>query len=111
MKRRVQSIKVPLFLYHNMDKKGYTYILTNQRNWTLYVWVTSNIEQRMLQHKYKTFDGFTAKHNLSILVRLQEFSTISEAILQEKKIKWRTRYKKLQLIEKYNPERNNLAEI
>lgn len=94
-----------------MDKKGYTYILTNQRNWTLYVWVTSNIEKRILQHKHKTFDGFTAKYNLSILVRLQEFISISEAIIREKKIKWRTRLKKIKLIEEHNPERNNLAEI
>jgi putative endonuclease len=94
-----------------MSKLWYTYILTSQKNWTLYVWVTSDLTKRLLQHKNKTYDWFTSRYNISQLVWFQECNTIQEAIINEKKIKWRTRLKKLQLIEQENPERKDLAEF
>ena len=43
-------------------KKGFTYILFNHINGTLYVGVTSNLKERITQHKEKSFDGFTKKY-------------------------------------------------
>lgn len=92
-----------------MSKVWYTYILSSKRNGTLYIGVTSNLEQRIQQHKTQAYDGFTKKYNVSQLVWFQEFTSIEEAILYEKKIKWWTRNKKLQLIEQDNPEWKDLS--
>ncbi len=46
-----------------MPKLYYVYILASQRR-VLYVGMTSNIEQRVFQHKTHAFAGFTAKYNV-----------------------------------------------
>lgn len=87
-----------------MEKKWYVYILASRKWWVLYTWVTSNIEQRILQHKQWTFDGFSKKYCVHRLVWFQEFPTITEAIEYEKVIKWWKREKKIELIEEDNKE-------
>jgi putative endonuclease len=79
------------------------YIVTNKRNGTLYVGVTSNLANRIWQHKNKTFPGFTSKYGLDKLVYYENCSIINDAIAAEKKLKGLTRIKKLELIEKHNP--------
>jgi putative endonuclease len=70
------------------------------------------LEQRIRQHKNKIYkDSFSAKYNLQHLVRFQAFPTITEAITYEKKIKGRTRAKKLALIEQLNPEWKDLLKM
>lgn len=91
-------------------KKWFVYILTNRKNWTLYTWVTSNLELRIKEHKIKKYKWFTERYWCDILVWFNEFISIDEAIEREKRIKWRTRKKKIILIEKNNPLRNNLSE-
>jgi putative endonuclease len=86
----------------------YCYIVANKRNGTIYIWVTSLLEKRILEHKQWTYDWFTKKYSCFLLVWYQEFSTITEAIEYEKKLKWRNRNKKVQLIEQQNSERNDL---
>ena len=93
-----------------MDKKWYTYILSFMKNGTLYVWVTSNLEKRVYEHKNWMFEGFTKKYNVHRLVRYQEFSTIIEAIEYEKIIKKWRREKKIKLIEDMNKDWIDLAE-
>ncbi len=68
-------------------KKGYIYVLTNRRNGTLYVGVTSDLVKRITQHKQKVVDGFSAKYGLNMLVYYEEYSTIEDAIWREKQIK------------------------
>ena len=88
----------------------YTYLLANKRNGTLYVGVTSNLEQRMYQHKHKIFSGFTKKYSVDKLVWCGETSDVNEAIYKEKQIKkWKRQYK-LNLIETDNPEWKDLSE-
>ncbi|MDR0651322.1 MAG: GIY-YIG nuclease family protein [Candidatus Peribacteria bacterium] len=91
-----------------MNKKGYVYIMTNHTYGTLYIGVTSNLEQRVLQHKNKIYGGFTAKYNLTKLVRYNEFPTIKEAIEWEKKLKAGNRARKIMLIEQINPSWEDL---
>jgi len=93
-----------------MDKKWYTYILSSMKNGTLYVWVTSNLEKRVYEHKNWAFEGFTKKYNINMLVRYQEFPTIIEAIEYEKIIKKWRREKKIKLIEWINKDWKDLAE-
>ena len=91
-----------------MDKHWYVYILASKKWWVIYTGVTSNLEQRILQHKNWTFEWFTKKYFVKRLVRFQEFSTILDAIEYEKIIKWRKREKKINLIEENNKNREDL---
>lgn len=89
-------------------KNGYVYILTNKRNGTLYTGVTSNIIQRIWQHKNHTLEGFTKKYDITKLVYFENHEDIQEAILREKQIKAWKRHWKLELIENENPKWNDL---
>ena len=82
---------------------GYTYILFNKRNGTLYIGVTSNLVKRVYEHKNKLADGFTKKYNIDKLGYYEIFDDIEEAIIKEKKLKGASRKKKLELIEMNNP--------
>jgi len=54
-------------------KGAYVYILSNKRNGTLYVGVTSNLVKRIFEHKEKVVNGFSAKYNLDLLVYYEEW--------------------------------------
>jgi len=84
-------------------KTYYVYIITNKRNGTLYIGVTNDLERRLYEHRNKTVPGFTSKYYLNTLVYLEEFISINDAISAEKIIKGWTRLKKINLIEKKNP--------
>ena len=61
--------------------KGFVYIITNKNNSVLYTGVTSDIMERVEQHKLKKHPkGFSAKYNLYKLVYFERFDTIGEAI-------------------------------
>ncbi len=92
--------------------KGVVYILTNKNNSVLYTGVTSNLKDRIKQHKLKKHpDSFSAKYNLNKLVYFEWFDTIGEAIEREKIIKGGSRKKKLDLIKSTNPEWMDLSEF
>lgn len=84
-------------------EKYYIYILTNQRNTTLYTGVTCNLRNRLLQHKSKTVKCFTKNYNINKLIYLEEFDDPISAISRVKQIKGGSRRKKIDLIEKDNP--------
>lgn len=84
------------------------YILSNQRNGTLYTGVTSNLVQRVWQHKNDLVDGFTKKYQAHMLVWYEQHESMESAILREKQIKEWKRQWKLELIEKLNPYWNDL---
>ncbi len=87
----------------NTNNKWFLYILANKRNWTLYVWVTSNIIKRIFQHKEKQIKWFTKRYWIDKLVYYEIFDDIVSAIEREKQIKWWNRKNKLKLIENKNP--------
>ncbi len=91
-------------------KRAYVYILSNKRNGTLYVGVTSNLVKRIFEHKEKVVNGFSAKYNLDLLVYYEEWWKIEEAIQREKQLKAGNRKKKLGLIESINPDWKDLSE-
>ncbi|HEY9114362.1 MAG TPA: GIY-YIG nuclease family protein, partial [Bacteroidales bacterium] len=71
-----------------MERGGYIYIMTNKYNTTLYVGLTSNLRNRVYQHKTKQYsNSFTARYNLDKLVYFEPFMFIEEAIEREKQIK------------------------
>jgi len=81
-----------------VQKTYYVYILASQRR-VLYLGMTSNIEQRIFQHKTHAFGGFTAQFNATSLVHFERYGDALKAIRREKEIKGWSREKKLALIE------------
>jgi putative endonuclease len=89
---------------------GWVYILASRRNGTLYTGVTANLPARMVQHRQGKGKGFAARYGVSRLVHAEHFERIDEAIAREKAIKkWRRAWK-MALIERGNPEWNDLFE-
>ncbi len=90
------------------EKLSYVYIMASCKNGTLYIGVTSNLQERVYQHKQGLLDGFTKKYNVKNLVYYEIFGDIGEAIMREKRLKkWRREWK-IKLIEKDNPGWNDL---
>ena len=91
-----------------MKKQGYTYILTNYNNTTLYVGVTSDLVKRIWEHKNQVADGFSKKYKLHKLVYYEVSDSIEVAINREKYIKGKSRQYKIGLIEENNKEWKDL---
>lgn len=89
-------------------KQPAVYILASKKHGTLYTGVTSNLPQRIYQHKNKTFKGFSSKYDCEHLVYYEVFDDMENAILREKQIKGGSRKKKIELIEKNNPDWDDL---
>jgi putative endonuclease len=86
------------------ERQPAVYILASKHNGTLYVGVTSNLNQRVWQHKTGAFDGFTKKHKVHRLVYYEFLNTMHAAIEREKTLKKWKREWKVALIEENNPE-------
>ncbi|KKR18248.1 MAG: hypothetical protein UU65_C0003G0254 [candidate division CPR2 bacterium GW2011_GWC1_41_48] len=82
--------------------------MTNKANMVLYIGVTNNLQKRLWEHKEKLVEGFTKKYNVNELVYYEIFDNIENAILREKQIKAGSRQKKMELIDRFNPEWKDL---
>ena len=91
-----------------MDKKAYNYILFSKKNGTLYIGVTSNLKKRIVEHKEGVHEGFTKKYNVTKLGYFEGHQSIVEAIQREKFLKKFSRKRKIALIEKMNPNWDDL---
>ena len=91
-------------------RQRYVYILVSGRNGTLYIGVTNNIARRVWQHKEGLMPGFTRRYGATKLVHVEPFESISYAIQREKNPKKWPRKRKLELIERDNPQWRELAE-
>lgn len=88
----------------------YVYILASKRNGTLYIGVTNDLLRRVHQHKNNLVAGFTKRHAVHKLVWYDCTYDIGAAIQMEKRLKKYPRKRKLNLIEKDNPNWNDLWE-
>lgn len=79
------------------------YILTNESKTTLYVGVTSDIEQRIAQHRSGKSDAFTYRYGLHKLVFVEYHTTMISAISREKQLKSWSRKRKVELVNGVNP--------
>jgi len=92
------------------QKHYYVYIATNKRNTVLYTGVTNDLLKREEQHKEKQDKkSFTARYNVNKLVYFEETGDVYVAISREKQIKNLLRKKKIDLIEKMNPDWKDLV--
>ncbi|MGH7795372.1 MAG: GIY-YIG nuclease family protein [Candidatus Binatia bacterium] len=91
-----------------MTKQLAVYILASKRNGTLYIGVTSNLQNRAWEHKNESIAGFTKRNGVHTLVYYELHHDMISAITREKQIKKRNRAWKLGLIEEHNPEWKDL---
>ena len=87
-----------------MDKQPAVYILASKPKGTLYIGVTSDLTQRVWQHRNHVVEGFTHRYGVTRLVWFELHGTMESAILREKRIKGWNRSWKIELIEAGNPE-------
>jgi len=93
-----------------MQKQYCVYILANQRHGTLYTGCTSNLPERIYQHRSGVIKGFTNEHKTYKLVYYEIHEDPESMIRREKLIKKWKRQWKINQIEKFNPEWDDLAE-
>jgi putative endonuclease len=94
-----------------MQRGGTVYMMVSLNHNALYTGVTSDLISRVQEHKSKVNPfSFTAKYNCVKLVYYKSYSTIEEAIDEEKRIKGGSRLKKERLINSMNPQWNDLWE-
>jgi putative endonuclease len=91
-------------------KSGCVYIMANKRNGTIYLGVTSNLQQRIWQHREGVVEGFTKENTCKILVWYEAYDDLQEARRRELQMKKWNRLWKLRVIEEMNPDWNDLFE-
>ena len=82
--------------------------MASKRNGTLYIGIASNLIITVWEHKYKLTESFTQKYDVSFLAYYEVFDNVNDAIKREKQLKnWRRKWK-IELIEKANPQWEDL---
>ncbi|WP_421852144.1 GIY-YIG nuclease family protein [Novosphingobium sp.] len=94
----------------HQDFQPTVYLLASRRNGTLYIGVTSNLIQRIHQHREGAFGGFSKRHSTHRLVWFEQHATMEHAIIREKRLQKWERAWKLNLFEADNPKWRDLAE-
>lgn len=84
-------------------KSPAVYMMASQKQGTLYIGVTSNLIQRVWQHRTGAVEGFTQQYGVKMLVWYEQHESMESAIVREKAMKkWRRDWK-INLIERDNP--------
>jgi len=89
----------------------FVYIMASQKNGTLYVGVTNDLIRRVFEHREGTVAGFTNRYDIKDLVYFEEHDEPRNAIQREKNIKHWSRAWKLALIERQNPDWQDLFDM
>ena len=95
--------------FRGMSRTYFVYILAN-RSRTLYVGVTNDLAMRLAQHREGRPNSFTSRYAVYRLVHVDQASSPRSAIEREKQIKRWSRWKKVALIERTNPDWRDLTE-
>ena len=91
-----------------LEKHPAVYILAKLYRSTMYVGVTSDLWQRVWDHKNKRYDGFSAEYGLNNLVWYEHHHFMPDAINREKLLKRWHRDWKFRIIEELNPHWRDL---
>jgi len=86
-----------------------TYIMASGRRGYIYIGVTSNLLQRVQQHRDRLIDGYSKNRNTVHHVRFELFGAMEQAIGREKQLKNWHRDWKFNLVESDNPDWLDLA--
>jgi putative endonuclease len=91
-----------------MGRHFYVYILASGKHGTIYIGVTNDLIRRVYEHKEKLVLGFTKDHGVDKLVYYEIFDDPESAIVREKRLKRWKRDWKIELIERDNPNWDDL---
>lgn len=89
--------------------KQYCVYILSSKTRVLYIGVTGNLPRRMWEHKNEVVDGFSKKYNCKNLVYFEQAENVMSALEREKQLKKWNRKKKIDLIEKDNPDWSDLS--
>ena len=93
-----------------MVRQAAVYILANKPNGTLYIGVSNDLVKRTWEHRNDMVEGFSKKYGIHRLVYYELYEDMVSAITREKQMKKWHRSWKLELIERQNPDWNDLWE-
>ena len=88
---------------------GFVDIMTNRPGGVLYIGVTADLLKRIHQHRSGQGSSFCRRYGLDRLVLVEDYPTIEEAIVREKRHKKWERAWKIALIEAANPGWQDLS--
>ncbi len=87
---------------------GWVYMMASKRNGTLYIGVTNDLGRRAYEHRTGLYPGFTRRYAVKQLVWYETYETMPAAIQREKRMKKWPRAWKLEAIESFNPDWDDL---
>jgi putative endonuclease len=91
-----------------MSKTYWVYILASRKRGVLYIGVTSDLVERVYLHRTGMGSVHVARYRICRLVYAESYADIGEAIAREKQLKkWRRQWK-IDLIDKANPNWDDL---
>jgi putative endonuclease len=90
------------------ERTYWVHILASKLGGTLYIGVTSNLVKRVYEHRTEVVPGFTKEYGVHRLVYFEQHTDIEAAIRREKRLKKWNRAWKIRLIEKVNPNWDDL---
>lgn len=95
-----------------MHKPGYVYVYmtTNEKDGILYVGITNNLLQKIVDHKFWLVEGLAKKYGLNTCVYYEFYADMDVAMAREKELKKWSREQKIELLESKNPEWIDLKE-
>ena len=89
--------------------KDIVYILSSKRNGTLYIGVTSDLPKRLQEHAEGNGSLFVKRYGVTRLVYFEEYPLYTDAIRRETNLKRWKRSWKIALIEKHNPNWDEIS--
>jgi putative endonuclease len=93
------------------ERSYWVYILASRIGGTLYIGVTNDLVRRVYEHRSDLIPGFTSQYGVHRLVYYEEYSDAESAIRREKRLKKWKRAWKIELIEKQNPNWDDLYPV
>jgi putative endonuclease len=92
------------------EKSPAVYIMASRKDGVLYIGVTSALWYRVATHKDAGIRGFTQKYNVHCLVWYEHHHFLETAISREKQLKKWSRAWRIELIETFNPDWQDLQD-
>ena len=111
MPYRGSSTRSPIeYNRRRVKEHCYSVYIVASYSGVLYIGMTSDLQERVWQHKNGVFEGFTKKYKCRRLVFFEKYGQVAHAIRRENQLKGWTRARKIALIESMNPRWQDLSE-
>ena len=91
-----------------MPKEYFVYLMANYKNTFIYTGITNDLIRRVHEHRSGEGSAFTRRYKITKLVYFESGFDVNAAIAGEKQIKAGSRQKKIDLINRLNPNWDDL---